>query len=440
MNDSAMRFRQSSKTETVLKHRITVTDIMKRRAELEFLRAMNFDVAFSEQIDLCGAGVIHYLGIRNHIWISTTPIVNAISYNLGVPAPTSYVPTMEENDNGDRMDFWQRLSNLYLYMASIYIHRYATDGTTDVFRKYDPDFPNVREIAANSSLCFVNSDEVLDFARPLISKIIYVGGLGVLKDTKPLDEKFTAIMSKGKKGVVLFSLGSIIPFEALPVHVKRGVLQAIREMDDYHFLIKIANNDQTTAHLTAGITNVDLISWLPQPDILAHPRLKLFVTHGGINSLLESALHAVPTVIVPIFADQFRNGRMAERRHIGKVLPKLDIGYEKFKETVQEVLSNPSYQKSASRVSKMMREKPFTPEERLVKWTQFAIEHGVLEELHVEGARLSTIVYFNLDVFAFLFAVFSVVIYAVWWAWRTIRRRVFVDSKSNRQCKCKKNE
>lgn len=31
--------------------------IMKRRAELEFLREYKFDVAFSEQIDLCGVGV-----------------------------------------------------------------------------------------------------------------------------------------------------------------------------------------------------------------------------------------------------------------------------------------------------------------------------------------------------------------------------------------------
>lgn len=411
-------------------------DLMKNRDQLEPLRAYNFDVAFSEQIDLCGVGVIRYLGIQNHLWISTTPIMDAVSYNLGIPSPSSYVPTIEENDNGDKMDFWQRTFNLYMHIGSIAVHRYGTDGTTEVFRKYDPDFPNVRDIAANSSLCFVNSDEVLDLARPTITKTIYVGGLGVPKVSKPLDEKFSKIMEKGKKGVVVISLGSIVPFGDLPIHSKKGALKAMSEMTDYHFLIKIAKNDEKTKEMVKGMSNVDLVEWLPQVDLLAHPRLKLFVMHGGINGLVETALQAVPTVIVPIFADQFRNGRMVEKRGIGKVLLKLEIDYESFKDAVLTVLNTPSYKTNAVRIAKMMRDKPFTPEERLTKWTSFAIDHGVLEELHVEGSRLNTIVYYNLDVIAFLLFVLIAILHVFIYALKFI----FCRRKSSQKVKnTKKN-
>ncbi|CAA94866.2 UDP-glucuronosyltransferase [Caenorhabditis elegans] len=409
-------------------------DLMTRREELEQLRAYNFDVAFSEQIDLCGVGIVRYLGIKNHLWISTTPIMDAVSYNLGIPAPSSYVPTIEENDNGDKMDFWQRTFNLYMKIGSILIHRYGTDGTTEVFRKYIPDFPNVREIAANSSLCFVNSDEVLDLPRPTITKAIYVGGLGIPKVSKPLDKKFTNIMSKGKEGVVIISLGSIIPFGDLPAAAKEGVLRAIQEISDYHFLIKIAKGDNNTKKLVEGIKNVDVAEWLPQVDILSHPRLKLFVMHGGINGLVETAIQAVPTVIVPVFADQFRNGRMVEKRGIGKVLLKLDIGYESFKNTVLTVLNTPSYKKNAIRIGKMMRDKPFSPEERLTKWTQFAIDHGVLEELHVEGSRLNTIIYYNLDVIAFVLFVFVAVLHVFIYAFK------FLCCKKRSQSNIKKSK
>ncbi|EGT30689.1 CBN-UGT-49 protein [Caenorhabditis brenneri] len=386
---------------------------MSHRDQLEPLRAFNFDVAFSEQLDLCGVGVIRYLGIQNHLWISTTPIMDSVSYNLGIPAPSSYVPTIEENDNNDVMDFWQRAENLYLSSGTVIVHKLATDRLTGIFRKYIPDFPNVREIAANSSLCFVNTDEVLDLQRPTITKTIYVGGLGVSDKTKPLDEKFQKIMSKGKKGVVIVSLGSIVPFSDLKLNVKKEVLEAIKEISDYHFLIKIAKNDTSTLPLITDIPNVDLVDWIPQVDLLSHPRLQLFVMHGGINGLVETALKAVPTVIIPIFADQFRNGRMVEKRGIGKVLPKLKIGKDSFKSAVLEVLETPSYKKNAVRIAKMMREKPFSPEERLTKWTQFAIDHGVLEEFHVEGSRLNFLVYYNLDVIGVALAILLFVLYVV---------------------------
>ena len=42
--------------------------------------------------------------------------------------------------------------------------------------------------------------------------------------------------------------------------------------------------------------NVMLSKWLPQQDILAHPKLKLFVSHGGQSSCQESLCHQKPMV------------------------------------------------------------------------------------------------------------------------------------------------
>lgn len=39
-----------------------------------------------------------------------------------------------------------------------------------------------------------------------------------------------------------------------------------------------------------------IVKWLPQQEILSHPNVKLFVTHGGQSSFQESLCHQKPMV------------------------------------------------------------------------------------------------------------------------------------------------
>lgn len=52
----------------------------------------------------------------------------------------------------------------------------------------------------------------------------------------------------------------------------------------------------------------------------AHKNVKGFISHGGINSLTESVYHGVPLIIIPIFADQFKNSKQAQKAGYGLIL------------------------------------------------------------------------------------------------------------------------
>ena len=73
---------------------------------------------------------------------------------------------------------------------------------------------------------------------------------------------------------------------------------------------------------------------------LAHQNLKAFITHGGLNSITESAHSGVPIIVIPMFGDQLRNARMVEKRGIARIVDKRNITEGSLTEALEEILKN----------------------------------------------------------------------------------------------------
>ncbi|PAV65696.1 hypothetical protein WR25_17215 [Diploscapter pachys] len=315
---------------------------------------------------------------------STLNLKNRMAFEdiFRIPTPRSYVPSVEENPLSDRMTFMERFVNIRKSTEAIITHLYASRLITSVFRRrVSSDFPWIGDIAKNASLIFVCTDEFLDLPRPISPKTVYIGGLGIIDTAqKPLDQRFSSIMSRGSEGVILFSFGTVVPFNRLEQQIQSAVRNVVQKMSNYHFIVKIDSDDETTKELFKDVKNVDLVEWMPQSDILAHPRLRLFVTHGGINGLLEAIRLAVPLLLVPQFADQFRNAKNVIVFH---TLLRENFNEETFEANLREILNNPSYKERAKRMAQLISTKPFSPEERVVRYTEFLLSNGPIDELHL---------------------------------------------------------
>jgi glucuronosyltransferase len=114
---------------------------------------------------------------------------------------------------------------------------------------------------------------------------------------KDLDDFIKA----GKKGSVLISLGTNIRSDLLDMNRLKMFLAAMKELPDYNFVWKFESDG-----LPPLPKNVIIRPWLPQNDILGHSNTKVFVTHAGLLSTVESTWHGVPMVGIPFIADQHR--------------------------------------------------------------------------------------------------------------------------------------
>ncbi|KAJ8928781.1 hypothetical protein NQ314_018639 [Rhamnusium bicolor] len=75
---------------------------------------------------------------------------------------------------------------------------------------------------------------------------------------------------------------------------------------------------------------------------LTHPNTKLFITHGGLLSTIETVYHGVPVLAIPIFGDQKMNAARAEMNGFGISLSFSAITEEKLSEALNKLLNDPN--------------------------------------------------------------------------------------------------
>uniref|UniRef100_A0A183C3A9 glucuronosyltransferase n=1 Tax=Globodera pallida TaxID=36090 RepID=A0A183C3A9_GLOPA len=81
-------------------------------------------------------------------------------------------------------------------------------------------------------------------------------------------------------------------------------------------------------------TRFFFLNSLPEKELLAHPKTMAFVSHCGMNSVMESTFYGVPMVCMPFFGDQYYNAELLAFQNIGLV-----IETKNDKQTIQKELN-----------------------------------------------------------------------------------------------------
>lgn len=80
-------------------------------------------------------------------------------------------------------------------------------------------------------------------------------------------------------------------------------------------------------------------SWMPQIDILCHRNVKVFMSHGGLMGTSEGVYCQKPTIVTPIYGDQFLNAAALEARGMGIILHYNQLSKDSIVDAVQRILN-----------------------------------------------------------------------------------------------------
>ncbi|XP_046898731.1 UDP-glucuronosyltransferase 2A1-like [Hypomesus transpacificus] len=330
--------------------------------------------------------------VYNVRWVTSGEGHLAIS-----PSPLSYIP-ITGSGNSDKMTFTERVKNLLFYVLAQTQHKFLIQPYYQAVCDKYLNGADYNELLRGADLWLMRVDFVFEFPRPTMPNVIYMGGFQC-KPAKPLPQDLEEfVQSSGEHGVIIMSLGTFVG--ELPQDLADEIAAAFSQLPQ-----KVIWRYKGSRPATLG-NNTLIVDWMPQNDLLGHPKLKAFVAHGGTNGVQEALYHGVPVVGLPLFFDQYDNLLRLKERGAAKLLSMATVDKENnFLRALQEVLQEPSYRLNMQRLSRLHKDQPMKPLDSALFWIEFVMRHKGASHLRTESYKMPWYVYHSIDVMALLLTI-----------------------------------
>ncbi|KAB7505529.1 UDP-glucuronosyltransferase [Armadillidium nasatum] len=387
---------------------------------IQALKNEKFDlVIVSAFLGSCFLSFVHHLKVP-FIWATPSGLMGSFHNRIGsidVPA----ISGCKLLEPGFPLTFKQRLTTTMVneligklfqfYMEPKSRSLCVESGLCPV------DTPPFSEFDKNASLLIINSVRTLEYPpRPGMPNAIYVGGAHIKPPKKLPKDLEDFVKGSGDEGFIFFSLGSAVNPDFLPEKY-RAILVKVFGSLKQRVLWKW--NEETMPDLPS---NVKLQKWLPQPDLLGHPKIKLFITHGGLLSTLESSYHGVPVIGIPVFGDQTTNMMEVENEGWGRVMRWKELEENTLRELILDVLNN-------------KKTDWFLLMKKAAYWVEYVIRHNGAPHLRSPVFRMKWYEVYNIDVWAFIIFVIVGTLFVSYLFIKFFLRKCFGIGKSRKDKK-----
>ena len=150
-------------------------------------------------------------------------------------------------------------------------------------------------------------------------------------------------LEQSSKKIIYATLGTI--FNTWIAFFK-NVIEAFKDSD---YLVVMSTGNKERLRQIGDIPENFIVSdFVPQAEVLKHA--DLFIAHGSMGSISDGMYLGIPTILVPLGADQFFNAYRLQDLGAGKVLKKVEVTPENLKREAETVLGNNLYKQQVQKV------------------------------------------------------------------------------------------
>ncbi|CAK1547656.1 unnamed protein product [Leptosia nina] len=370
-------------------------------------------------IEACGKPFIMFSHLIKApvIQISSFGMMIGSEEIVGAPShPILYPMAMRQRIYN--LTFWEKLYELYTHFWVMSQWLYGETKEYEILKKYfGDDVPSYRELHKNVDMMFLNIHPMWSNNQPLPPNVISIWGIHKNPE-KPLPKDLQTYLDSSKNGVIYLSFGSNAKSIMLPKEVITLLINVFSKLP-YDILWKWESEE-----LPGKSENIKVSTWLPQSDLLRHPKIKTFITQGGLQSTDEAMNAGVPLIGIPMLGDQWYNVELYEQHKIGVKLDLETLTEEQLTKAIETVITDKSYKENIVKLKNLMSDQPQTALERAVWWTEYVIRNGGAKHLRAAGANLSWTEYYEIEFITKLISLISSLILIAFATLYIIYRRI----------------
>ncbi|XP_078235018.1 UDP-glucuronosyltransferase 1A1 isoform X2 [Pogona vitticeps] len=370
-------------------------ELLYNQELMSSLRQSDFDALFTDPFWPCGQIVAEHLGIPSVFYLNGLPC-SLDSKAAQCPKPPSYVPR-GFTGYSDHMTFAQRVKNMLFHLSESFLCSLVYSPYGSLASEFLQRDMTVGELLSNGTIWLMKEDLVTTYPKPLMPNMVNIGGINCAWK-KALSQEFEAIVNNsGEHGIVVFSLGSMV--SEIPMKKAMEIAEGLGTIPQ---TVLWRYTGEVPPNLAK---NTKLVKWLPQNDLLAHPKTRAFITHAGSHGIYEGICNAVPMVLMPLFGDQMDNAKRVESRGAGVILNIIEMTAKDISNALQAVIYDKKYKENIQRLSELHLDRPIHPLDLAVHWVEFVMKHKGAAHLRPAAHDLNWVQYHSIDVIAFLLAV-----------------------------------